>query len=94
MEVIIENIKVRENADEVKPKEKKYRPYTWEERDKLRGRWARYKRGFRKEEFIINNYFENSDGEFVINDLPSERFLEICEWLDGTPCGVLVEDGE
>lgn len=73
---------------------KTYRPYTWEDRDQLRGKWARFIHGFEREEFLIHNIYVNSDGELIINDLPAERFIEICIWIDGTPCGVLVEGGE
>lgn len=68
----------------------KYRPYTWEERRDLMGACAKYKKG--EEEFMIYNLYVNSSKEFIINDLPAQRFLEICTWLDGSPCGVPVKE--
>lgn len=150
MEVIIENIKVRENADEVKPgekgyaaksfkdlicfikekgksfyieikdvnpestepfistggnkysyfysvekpKEKKYRPYTWEEREQLRGKWVKYLNYDKTEkEFqIIKMELTDKKEFFVGNGINPSTLLEACRFIDGTPCGVLVED--
>jgi len=60
-----------------------YVPYTWEDRDELRGRW--YRQG--SLEVAIKSFQNLGSGEFRINNYSPEKFLELCEWLDGTPCG-------
>ncbi len=61
----------------------KYVPYTWDDRDELRGRW--YRQG--SLEVAIKSFQNLGSGEFRINNYSPEKFLELCEWLDGTPCG-------
>lgn len=68
--------------------EKKYRPYTWEEREQLRGKWIKREiNGKSKEEFISDMYISN-DNLFIINDKTSEYLLNYYTWLDGSPCGI------
>jgi len=71
------------------PKPPKYIPYTWADREELRGRWYRFK-GYSPEHhaghFSLSRY-----NELIINSLTSSDFLVGCEWLDGTPCGKVVE---
>ena len=70
---------------------KKYIPFTWEDRDKLKGRWVK-KKGDRKSEKIINNV----NGSSVIIGLQFILYDELLEnWLfdDGSPIGKEVEDG-
>ncbi len=69
-------------------RETKYVPYTWEDREQLRGRWFRYKKSG-TEASIVNMRFEHD--VFYINDFIAEAFLTLCEWLDGTPCGKVVQ---
>lgn len=75
------------------PEEKKYRPYTWEEREQLRGKWFKRSDGKADEE-LINGFYILNDGLFVINDKTAEHLLNYYVWLDGSPCGVPVEYDE
>ena len=70
---------------------KKYIPFTWEDREKLKGRWVK-KKGDRKSEKIINNV----NGSGVIIGLQFILYDELLkDWLfdDGSPIGKEVEDG-
>lgn len=70
------------------PKEKKYRPYTWEEREYLRGKWIKRKCDGKNDEELINNMYISNDNLFVINDKTSEHLLNYYTWLDDSPFGV------
>ena len=74
-------------------KEPKYRPFTWEEREYLRGKWVKWSildKG--EKEFQITSIRLLSNGVFRLNDgITPEDLLENAQFLDGTPCGVLVE---
>jgi hypothetical protein len=61
-----------------------YVPYTWDDRNELRGRWYRNKET--KLEAMVY-YFSPLGSDFRINSYCPEMFLELCEWLDGSPCG-------
>ncbi len=66
-----------------------YVPYTWDDRDELRGRWFRRKT---KESWQTNYerlacFFYLIDGHFYVNSIRNDELLNECEWLDGTPCG-------
>jgi hypothetical protein len=61
-----------------------YVPYAWEDRNELRGRWYRNKET--KLEAMVY-YFSPLGSDFRINSYCPEMFLELCEWLDGSPCG-------
>jgi hypothetical protein len=61
-----------------------YVPYTWDDREELRGKWYRNKET--KLEAMVY-YFSPLGSDFRINSYCPEMFLELCEWLDGSPCG-------
>jgi hypothetical protein len=62
-----------------------YVPYTWEDREELRGRWYRIKSD--KREIALTAFQKHGDKGVLLNSWRSDEFLESCEWLDGTPCG-------
>ncbi len=67
-----------------------YVPYTWEDRDELRGRWYRQKDEKQRERQVtILDLLELSRdrNNMVINGWIAKEFLGVCEWLDGSPCG-------
>lgn len=66
-----------------------YVPYTWEDREELRGRWYRQKDYPEHERLVA--HLEISRNEIEINGWGAQKFLQKCEWLDGTPCGKVVE---
>src|SRR5690625_4566251 len=68
----------------VKP-EPKYIPFTFEDREELRGKWIRRK-GI-NDELVIYNISEEG-----VNAYTWKEALEAIEFLDGTPFGKLVED--
>jgi hypothetical protein len=76
-------------AEWTEPKPPQYVPYTWEDRDQLRGRWYRHKQDG-VEAMICR--LKQSGEKFFINSLSSGFFLDSCEWLGGTPCGKMVEE--
>ncbi len=61
-----------------------YVPYTWEDREELRGKWYRNKET--KLEAMVY-YFSPLGSDFRINSYCPQMFLELCDWLDGSPCG-------
>ncbi len=66
-----------------------YVPYTWADREELRGRWFRRKT---KESWQTNYerlvcFFYLIDGHFYVNSIRNDELLNEYEWLDGTPCG-------
>lgn len=75
------------------PKEKKYRPYIWEEREQLRGKWIKRKGDNKNDEELINNMYISNDNLFVINDKTSEHLLNYYTWLDESLCGVEIVEG-
>lgn len=77
-----------------KKSKKQYRPYTWEERKHLRGKWIKWTNMNNEEiEFqIVNMKLDSNDG-FVINDgITPEILLSMAEFVDGSPCGVEVKE--
>lgn len=60
----------------------KYIPFTFEDRDELRGKWVRHKESHN--EFMIYLIGENH-----VNGHSWEESLEEFEFLDGTPFGKL-----
>jgi hypothetical protein len=62
-----------------------YVPYTWDDREELRGRWYRQKEYPEHETLVA--HLEISRNEIGINGWGAPKFLQDCEWLDGTPCG-------
>ncbi len=70
------------------PKPPQYVPYTWDDREQLRGRW--YRRKGHNDECFISSLCEVK-GELRINHWTAATFLDTFVWLDGTPCGKVVE---
>ena len=77
------------------PEEKKYRPFTWEEREQLRGKWVKWSildKG--EKEFQITSIQLLGNGAFRLNDgITPEDLLENAQFLDGSPCGVEITEG-
>jgi hypothetical protein len=71
------------------PKPPQYVPYTWEDREQLRGRW--YRKIHDKDYERMVSILEYSSELFSVNGWMADDFLKNCEWLDGTPCGKVVE---
>jgi hypothetical protein len=63
-------------------------PYTWEDREELRGKWYRKKGD--NSEFMVNYIIRHNESEICIGPWRACEFLGGCEWLDGTPCGKVV----
>jgi len=70
------------------PKPPQYVPYTWEDREELRGRWFIDALG--RECMAIR--FTQNNGGFWVNNHSGPKFLKECKWLDGTPCGKVVTE--
>lgn len=72
-----------------KEKPKEYIPFTWEDREQLRGKWIKHKK-FEDEELIIS-LTANEDDWLVKHDtiLNGENLLNNYLFLDGSPCGKL-----
>lgn len=66
-----------------------YVPYTWEDREELRGRWYRKKhnKDYEREDQVKSLEFQHNSKNFYINGVDSKRFWKVYEWLDGSPCG-------
>ena len=69
------------------PKQKTYRPFTWEERDQLRGKWI--KRKTSDLECCVTVI--NTEGIFLGKTLPFCYLFENYTFLDGSPVGKLEE---
>ncbi len=65
-----------------------YVPYTWDDREELRGRW--YRRNDNKDYERQVTLFDGGINNMFINGWEAKEFLQKCEWLDGTPCGKVV----
>jgi hypothetical protein len=76
-------------AEYTEPNPPQYVPYTADDLPMLRGRWYRIKSDS-VESMVIR--FSLDGHVFCMNGLPSEFFLNECEWLDGTPCGKVVTE--
>ena len=63
-----------------------YVPYTWDDRDELRGRWLKSKRPPHCE-FIVLEFKSMSGTHLRVNGIDAVALLNEYEWLDGTPCG-------
>ena len=70
----------------VKP-EPKYIPFTFEDRDELRGKWVRRK------DTGDEMFIDRIDDRGVCSHYSYLRALAALEFLDGTPFGKLVEGG-
>jgi hypothetical protein len=62
-----------------------YVPYTWDDREELRGRW--YRRNDNKDYERQVTLFDGGINNMFINGWEAKEFLQKCEWLDGSPCG-------
>jgi len=71
------------------PKPPQYVPYTWEDRNELRGKW--YRRKNNSCEVMVRSIECSPTTKMAINGHTAERFLEDCIWIDDTPCGKKVE---
>lgn len=76
------------------PKGKMYRPYTWEEREQLRGKWIKRKDNAKDGEKLVIILYVTNDDLFMINNMNSEYVLDNYEFLDSSPCGVEIVEGE
>jgi len=66
--------------------EKKYRPFTWEEKHQIAGFWVRHKKSMNETmitELYFMNYVKIQDEKISFTEL-----LENYIFLDGSPCGV------
>ena len=66
--------------------EKKYRPFTWEEKHQIAGFWVRHKKSMDETmitELYFMNYVKIQDEKISFTEL-----LENYIFLDGSPCGV------
>lgn len=74
--------------------EPKYVPFTWEDRDLIKGKWVRPKSGV-DDGHLITLFSRAKENRLyvVINTsfIRADNFLEDYEFLDGTPCGKLAE---
>lgn len=71
----------------VKP-EVKVKPYTWDDREILRDKWIKDKKGV--QEYRIDNFVNTPNSEFKINGISAEYLLSHFTFLDGSPCGIVV----
>lgn len=72
--------------------EKKYVPFTWEDRNILRGKWIKNKNYNR--EYFIESIAKDAENLVVYTsnaELGSNDLLTYYTFLDGTPCGKEVE---
>jgi hypothetical protein len=61
-----------------------YVPYTWDDREELRGKWFKIK----GDEVEFQAYEFNVDQDkFYINSILAKDLFEYWEYLDGSPCG-------
>lgn len=67
-----------------------YRPYTWEDVPGLMDK-IYVNKSFRLR--ARANSFREKEGQLYINGIAALIFLREYEWEDGTPCGVLIEEG-
>lgn len=75
----------------VMPKKKKLVPFTWEDREMLRGKWIR-KKECTHEIRITNILFDGDDKELRINGISAANIFDKWEFLDGSPCGKEIDE--
>lgn len=73
------------------PKKKKLVPFTWEDREMLRGKWIR-KKECAHEMRITNIFFDGDDKELRINGISAANIFDKWEFLDGSPCGKEIDE--
>lgn len=74
-----------------KPEKPRYRPFTWEDKEKVKMKWIKRKGGDRVEECIIDLRIAD-DATLMLNDKPADALLCHWEFLDGSPCGVEITE--
>jgi len=62
-----------------------YVPYTWDDREELRGKWYRKKGD--NSEFMVNYVTRYNENDIALGPWRAGAFFKECEWLDGSPCG-------
>lgn len=70
----------------VMPKKKKLVPFTWEDREILRGKWVK-KKNSNYEICLCSFLWDYDKQHLLINGITASDFLNTCEFLDGSPCG-------
>ena len=73
------------------PKKKKLVPFTWEDREMLRGKWIRRKDNHECES-MINKVFIGINGNMYINNILATSLLNGWEFLDGKHFGKEVDE--
>lgn len=73
------------------PKKKKLVPFTWEDREMLRGQWIR-KKGCTHEIRITTILFDGDDNKLRINGISAVDLLDKWEFLDGSPFGKEIDE--
>lgn len=63
----------------------KRKPFKWEDRELLRGKWVRNKNN--GSEILIFNLRINKNGFLINNTISAEQLLEYYEFLDGSVIG-------
>lgn len=75
----------------VMPKKKKLVPFTWEDREMLRGKWVKQKNS--NYEICLCSFLWDYDRQhLLINGITASDFLNTWEFLDGSPCGKEIDD--
>lgn len=73
------------------PKKKKLVPFTWEDREMLRGKWIRRKDNH-KCESMMNKFHIGIEENMYINNILATSLLNGWEFSDGSPCGKEIDE--
>lgn len=73
------------------PKKKKLVPFTWEDREMLRGKWIR-KKECAHEIRITTILFDGDDEKLRINGISAVDLFNKWEFLDGSPFGKEIDE--
>lgn len=73
------------------PKKKKLVPFTWEDREMLRGKWIR-KKECTHEIRITTILFDGDDEKLRINGISAVDLFNKWEFLDGSPFGKEIDE--
>ena len=65
-----------------------YVPFTWDDREQLRGKWIRSKI-LQHLEYCILDITSISIHVYEVQSISFEKLLDSYEFIDGTPCGKL-----
>ena len=63
-----------------------YVPYTWDDREELRGRWLKSKYAPHYE-FVVLEFKSMSGIHLRVNGIDAVALLRDYVWIDGSPCG-------